>query len=70
MVIEVEDSLVERFQRDGAVLVEGAFDETWVQKVRRGIAQNLERPSKYSERLTVSLERQRLIFALADGRDA
>ncbi len=67
---EVDDLLVERFQRDGAVLVEGVFDDTWVQKVRRGIAQNLERPSKYSERLTVSLERQTLIlFIFDDGRD-
>lgn len=54
VVVEVEESLVERYQRDGAVLVEGVFADTWLEKVRRGIARNLARPSQYSERLTVS----------------
>ena len=52
MVVEVEDTLVERYQRDGAVLAEGVFDDAWVEKVRHGIAQNLALPSEYSERLT------------------
>lgn len=71
MVLKVEESLVERYQRDGAVLVEGIFDETWVEKVRRGIAQNLASPSKYSERLTVSFERQgliRLLYLMTEGQ--
>ena len=49
------ESLVECYQRDGAVLVEGVFDNAWVEKVRRGIARNLGRPSKYSEHLKVGL---------------
>ncbi len=53
-VVEVEDSLVERYQRDGAVLLPGVFSDAWVDKVRRGIARNLAQPSQYSERLTVS----------------
>ncbi len=54
VAITIEESLVDRYQRDGAVLVEGAFDNAWLEKVRRGIARNVARPSLYSERLTVS----------------
>lgn len=53
-VVEVEESLVELYQRDGAVLVPGVFSDAWVDKVRHGIARNLAQPSQYSERLTVS----------------
>ncbi len=52
--VNVEESLVECYQRDGAVLVQGVFGEAWLEKVRRGIARNLARPSQYSESLKVS----------------
>lgn len=51
--IEVKSSLVEQYQRDGAVLLKGIFDDTWVEKVRRGIRKNLDKPSQYGETLTV-----------------
>lgn len=54
VVVEVEQSLVERYQRDGAVLVPGVFSDAWLDKVRRGIARNLAHPSQYSEKLTGS----------------
>ncbi len=54
VAIKIEESLVDRYQRDGAVLVEGVFDDAWLEKVRRGIARNVARPSQYSQRLTVS----------------
>ncbi len=50
----VEESLVQRYQRDGAVLVEGVFNDTWLEKIIQGIDRNLASPSQYSERLTVS----------------
>lgn len=51
--IAVEDAVVEEYQRRGAVLVKGVFDQHWVEKIRRGISQNIEKPSKYSEHLRV-----------------
>lgn len=51
--VEVEEELVEQYQRDGAVLVREVFHPSWVEKVRRGIAKNLDQPSRYSERLLV-----------------
>ncbi len=52
--IEIDESLVDRYQQDGAVVVEGVFDDAWLEKIRRGIALNVARPSQYSERLMVS----------------
>ncbi|XP_042209659.1 uncharacterized protein LOC121857661 [Homarus americanus] len=51
MVIEVKvkEALVEQYQRDGAVLVKKAFHQDWVEKVRQGIAKNLQKPSQYSQ---------------------
>ncbi len=54
MAIKIEESLVDRYHRDGAVLVEGVFEDALLEKVRRGIARNVARPSQYSQRLTVS----------------
>ncbi|XP_066947737.1 uncharacterized protein [Macrobrachium rosenbergii] len=45
--VQVDKALVEQYHRDGAVLVKGAFDNNWVEKVRRGIDKNLRNPSKY-----------------------
>ncbi|XP_068210028.1 uncharacterized protein [Palaemon carinicauda] len=49
--IRVDEALVEEYQRNGAVLVKGVFDNKLVEKVRRGIDKNLKTPSKYGESL-------------------
>lgn len=51
--IAVEDAVVEEYQRQGAVLVKGVFDQHWIEKIRLGISKNIEKPSKYSEYLRV-----------------
>lgn len=55
MVVDlaVEDAVVEEYQRQGAVLVKGVFDQYWIEKIRHGISKNIEKPSKYSEHLRV-----------------
>lgn len=45
----VSNDDVERFQRDGAVVLRNVFTEDWVDKVCKGIAQNLASPSEYAE---------------------
>ncbi|XP_042888311.1 uncharacterized protein LOC122263775 [Penaeus japonicus] len=49
--VEIKPEVVEQYQRDGAVLIKGVFSPSWVNKVRDGIKKNLEKPSKYAERL-------------------
>ncbi|XP_069959886.1 ectoine dioxygenase-like [Cherax quadricarinatus] len=50
--VMVEEEVVEQYQRDGVVLLKNVFDTSWVEKVARGIAKNLEDPSQYSEKIT------------------
>lgn len=47
----MEDALVEQYERDGAVVVRQVFHHSWVEKIRQGIAKNLDQPSQHSERL-------------------
>ena len=50
----VTEEQVEEYTKNGAILLKNVFSEEWIEKVRRGIAKNIEKPSQYSERLTVS----------------
>ncbi len=42
---------IETFQRDGAICLHNVFEERWLEKVARGIEQNLAHPSEFSESL-------------------
>jgi len=44
---EADPTLVDRFQRDGVVIVPGAFGE-WVEPLRTGLQRNLDDPSAYA----------------------
>ena len=43
--IPVRSEDVEAFRRDGAVMLEGVLDETWLQVLAQGVALNLAQPS-------------------------
>jgi len=42
----------EEFFQNGAIILKDVFDETWREKIRRGIEENLRNPSPYSESLS------------------
>lgn len=47
----IPEELVAKYNEDGAILLPGVFSPPWVEKVRAGIARNLESPSQYGEML-------------------
>ncbi|KAG8176290.1 hypothetical protein JTE90_004130 [Oedothorax gibbosus] len=49
--MKLETSLVEEYEKNGAVCLRGVFSEYWVDLVRRGIEKNLASPSPFSEKL-------------------
>lgn len=51
MDLQINDSLIESYQRDGAVCLRRVFTEEWLQKVSSGIEKNLLSPSEFSEKL-------------------
>jgi ectoine hydroxylase-related dioxygenase (phytanoyl-CoA dioxygenase family) len=42
---------IQAFQRDGAICLQGVFEERWLDVIARGIEQNLANPSEFSESL-------------------
>ena len=42
---------IEAFQQDGAICLQGVFEERWLNLIARGIEQNLAKPSEFSESL-------------------
>ena len=42
---------IQQFDNDGAILLKGIFDKSWIEKVELGILKNFTKPSKYSEKL-------------------
>merc|ERR1719341_2520827 len=51
MLVSHED--VQKFDKDGAIILRNVFSKAWVEKVREGIQINLEKPSQYSEKLAL-----------------
>jgi len=47
----VTEAEIERFQRDGAILLRNVFSKQWIETAKAGIERNQARPSQYSERL-------------------
>jgi hypothetical protein len=43
---------IKHFKRDGAVLIKGKFDKQWLDKLRRGIDEDIKNPSPRFERHT------------------
>ena len=43
---------IEQFQRDGAIRLQNVFDTTWIAAISRGIARNMESPSRFGEFLS------------------
>jgi hypothetical protein len=38
---------IEVFQRDGAICLQGVFEEQWLEMIARGIEHNLANPSEF-----------------------
>ncbi len=49
----ITEAQIEAFQRDGAVLVPGAFSD-WIEVMRAGVARNMRHPSEYASENAVS----------------
>merc|ERR1712083_329685 len=51
MALTEEDII--SFDQDGAIVLRNVFSAEWVEKVQEGIQINLDKPSKYSEKLAL-----------------
>ena len=50
----ISEQIVEKYQKDGAILLSKALPKEWLPKIEIGIKKNLAKPSIYSEKLRVS----------------
>ena len=48
----LSQSEINQFNKDGAVLIKGKFDIEWIEKLRKGIDEDMSNPSPRFERHT------------------
>ena len=59
--MKISPTLIEAYQRDGAVLVKGLFAD-WIDEIAQGIEQNMAEPGPYAAENLQDGERGRFFY--------